>query len=109
MKAAYPIVLTPAGSGYVVTVPDLQINTEGADIADAIDMAADAIGLWGITAQDMGKEIPAPSPSFPECAVGEITAFALVDFDAYRRGSSSKGSCPMNLAYPAFFYPYKQK
>ena len=60
MKTAYPIILTPAETGYVVTVPDLQINTEGADIADAIDMAADAIGLWGITAQDMGKVVPAP-------------------------------------------------
>ena len=46
MKQAYPIILTPSEHGYVVYVPDLDINTEGKDPADAIDMAADAIGLW---------------------------------------------------------------
>ena len=49
MKAVYPIILTPAERGYVVFVPDLDINTEGEDLADAIEMARDAIGLWGIT------------------------------------------------------------
>jgi len=33
MKNVYPIILTPAERGYVVTVPDLHINTEGNDIA----------------------------------------------------------------------------
>ena len=36
MKQAYPIILTPAERGYVVSVPDLDINTEGETIADAI-------------------------------------------------------------------------
>ena len=54
MKLAYPIVLTPAENGYSVYVPDLDINTEGDSLADAIAMASDAIGLWGITKQDMG-------------------------------------------------------
>lgn len=39
MKAVYPIILTPAERGYVVFVPDLDINTEGEDLADAIEMA----------------------------------------------------------------------
>ena len=65
MKQAYPIILTPSEHGYVVYVPDLDINTEGKDLADAIDMAADAIGLWGISAQDLGREIPAPSAALP--------------------------------------------
>ena len=38
MKAVYPIILTPAERGYVVFVPDLDINTEGEDLADAIEM-----------------------------------------------------------------------
>jgi len=90
MKSAYPIILTPAECGYVVYVPDLDINTEGSSIADAIDMATDAIGLWGITAQDMGKEIPAPSPSLPKCDGDETAAYALVDFDAYRRANDQR-------------------
>ena len=36
MKFAYPIVLTPAETGYSVYVPDLDINTEGDSLADAI-------------------------------------------------------------------------
>ena len=85
MKTAYPIVLTPADRGFVVYVPDLNINTEGSTIADAISMAEDAIGLWGISAQDIGKEIPSASADPPACAPGEKTAYAVVDFDTYRR------------------------
>ena len=55
MKAVYPIILTPAERGYVVFVPDLDINTEGDDLADAIEMARDAIGIWGITEEDAGR------------------------------------------------------
>ena len=86
MKTAYPIILTPAQRGYVVTVPDLEIHTEGETLADAISMAEDAIGLWGVTAQDLGREIPPPSAQLPACGDGEVAAFAVVDFaEAYQR------------------------
>lgn len=65
MKAVYPIILTPAERGYVVFVPDLDINTEGEDLADAIEMARDAIGLWGITEEDAGRKIPQASGTMP--------------------------------------------
>ncbi|WP_417005151.1 type II toxin-antitoxin system HicB family antitoxin [Akkermansia sp.] len=90
MKLAYPIVLTPAENGYSVYVPDLDINTEGDSLADAIAMASDAIGLWGITKQDMGDQIPAPSETLPVCSSGETAAYALVDFDAYRRANDMR-------------------
>ena len=90
MKTAYPIILTPTEQGYVVYVPDLDINTQGGSIAEAIDMASDAIGLWGITALDMDREIPAPSAQPPRCQPGETAAFALVDFDAYRRANDMR-------------------
>ena len=90
MKAAYPIILTPAGIGYVVYVPDLRINTEGRDIADAIEMASDAICLWGIARQDMGQDIPPASATLPECAEGEIAAFAVADFDAFRKANDMR-------------------
>ena len=90
MKLAYPIVLTPAETGYSVYVPDLDINTEGDSLADAIAMASDAIGLWGITKQDMGGEIPAPSETLPPCQSGETATYALVDFDAYRRANDMR-------------------
>ena len=90
MKLAYPIVLTPAEHGYSVYVPDLDINTDGDSLANAIDMASDAIGLWGSTAQDVGHDIPAPSSALPSCEAGQTAAYALVDFDAYRRANDMR-------------------
>lgn len=90
MKQAYPIILTPTDHGYSVYVPDLDINTDGDTLANAIDMASDAIGLWGITAQDVGHDIPAPSSALPACEAGQTAAYALVDFDAYRRANDMR-------------------
>ena len=77
MKYAYPILITPAGSDYVVYVPGLDINTQGASIADAMEMARDAIGMWGCYEQDEKADVHA--------APGEIVTLVDVDFDEYRR------------------------
>lgn len=108
MKSAYPIILTPADHGFVVYVPDLDINTEGDSIADAIDMAVDAIGLWGISVQDMGREIPPASTTLPQCAPGEQTAFALVDFDAYRRANDMR-TIRKNVTLPSYLNDLAEK
>lgn len=108
MKQAYPIILTPAEHGYVVSVPDLDINTEGETIADAISMAEDAIGLWGITMQDMGKLIPEPSGAAPSCAPGETPAFAVVDFDAYRKANDMR-SVRKNVTIPSYLNDMAEK
>lgn len=108
MKTAYPIVLTPADCGYMVYVPDLGINTEGNSIADAIDMAADAIGLWGITMQDMGREIPPASVALPACAPGEKSAYAVVDFDAYRRTNDMR-TVRKNVTLPSYLNDMAEK
>ena len=101
MKTAYPIILTPADTGYVVYVPDLEINTEGRDIADAVEMAEDAIGLWGITQQDMGQPIPPASSTPPQCGENEFSAFAVVDFDAYRKANEMR-AVRKNVTIPGY-------
>lgn len=101
MKTAYPIILTPAESGYVVYVPDFDINTEGDSIANAIEMAADAISLVGITKQDMGQDIPVASSALPKCEGNEIAAFAVVDFDAYRRANDMR-AVRKNVTIPSY-------
>jgi len=108
MKEAYPIILTPADHGYVVYVPDIDINTEGNSVADAIDMAVDAIGLWGITAQDMGKDIPPASPALPVCGENEIATFALVDFNAYRRAHDMR-TIRKNVTLPSYLNELAEK
>ena len=55
MKEAYPVLLTKTKdtkNTILVEVPDLNIQTEGYGIADAIEMARDAIGLEIITRKD---------------------------------------------------------
>lgn len=59
-KEAYPIVLTDTGQGYYVDIPDFKSGTQGETIADAMEMARDAIGLLGIDLLDEGKEVPRP-------------------------------------------------
>lgn len=89
------MILTPAGRGYVVFVPNLNINTEGGTLAEALDMARDAISIWGITEQDAGRTIPEASDTMPTAVGGQIVRRVEVDFEAYRRGAT---------AYPACFY-----
>lgn len=61
MRNAYPVIFTITDNQVLVEVPDFQILTEGTDISDAIEMARDAIGLAGITREDMEQSIPNPS------------------------------------------------
>lgn len=101
MIKAYPIILTPTQQGYVVTVPDLDINTQGSDIAEAIYMARDAIGLWGITEQDDGREIPEPSTSEPDHESNEMVTWVDIDFDKYRKANDMT-TMRINVSVPKY-------
>lgn len=87
MKNSYPIILTPADGGYVVFIPDFQINTEGDSLTEAIEMARDAIGLMGIDMEDDGKPLPAPSTitALKKENAEDILALVDVNFAEYRR------------------------
>lgn len=86
MSTVYPIILTPEKEGgYSVNVPDLQIGTQGETIAECIEMARDAIGLWAMCEQDEGRPVPVPVSLAPEHADNEILTLVDVDFKAYRK------------------------
>ena len=87
MKNSYPIILTPADGGYVVIIPDFQINTEGDSLTEAIEMARDAIGLMGIDMEDDGKPLPAPSTitALKKENAEDILTLVDVNFAEYRR------------------------
>ncbi|HBW34450.1 type II toxin-antitoxin system HicB family antitoxin [Desulfosporosinus sp. BICA1-9] len=108
MKKVYPVVLTPADVGYVVFVPDLHINTEGIDVANAIEMARDAIGLWGICEEDMGRSIPSPSTLHPVCEANELVTLVDIDFDAYRRANDNR-TIRKNLTIPSWLNVQAEK
>lgn len=86
MKQVYPVIFTTLDSGYMAYVPDFEINTQGDDLAQAIEMARDAIGLMGIDMEDEQSVLPSPSPiSSLKTAPNEIITLVDVDFIEYRR------------------------
>lgn len=92
MKNSYPIILTPDEPGYIVFIPDFNVNTEGESLTEAIEMARDAIGLMGIDYEDDGKELPSPSSVFSveKNSENDIVTLVDVDFAEYRRKNDLK-------------------
>ena len=46
MRKAYPTIMTPTDGIYMIRVPDMDIDTQGNDLTDAIEMARDAIDVY---------------------------------------------------------------
>ena len=101
MKYAYPVIFTKTGDEkdtVLIEVPDLEIFTEGFGVADSIEMARDAIGISGITLEDMNQSIPHPSEikeieiEKSEFASEEKSYVSLVDVDfaKYRKKVDNK-------------------
>lgn len=102
MKQVYPVILHPAPEGgYSVLVPDLEIGTQGETVAECIDMARDAIGLWGICEQDEGRTIPSPSVLTPQHEDCEIVTLVDIDFAAYRRAQDIR-TVRKNVTLPSY-------
>ncbi|MDE6593803.1 MAG: type II toxin-antitoxin system HicB family antitoxin [Oscillospiraceae bacterium] len=104
MKKCYPILLTEFDdkSGYLVYVPDFDINTSGTDLANTLEMARDAIELCGITYEDRKSSIPEPSAlGDVECSANEIKLAVDVDFEAYRRRLDNR-SIKKNCTIPSW-------
>ncbi|MCI5510460.1 MAG: type II toxin-antitoxin system HicB family antitoxin [Eubacterium sp.] len=84
-KGAYPIILKRTDDGYYVVIPDFDIGTQGSTIAEAMEMARDAIGLVGIDMQDDGETLPEPY-SHEICKEDEdIVTLVDIDFSQYRK------------------------
>ena len=92
MKKVYPIIVTPTDAEYVVFVPDFDIGTQGYSLADAIDMARDAIGLVGIDIEDNGETLPEPSDisKVEKQTDADILAIVDIDFSEYRRKNDNR-------------------
>jgi len=88
MTVVYPVYLIPDEPGYIVNVPDIGCSTEGYDLADAINMARDLIGMMCIDFEDEGKELPQPGaiPYNEKMGTdGVIKNYIDVDLTSYRR------------------------
>ena len=84
-KGAYPIVISKEDDGYVVDIPDFSIGTQGDSIAEAMEMARDAIGLMGIDLEDDNISIPEPYSAKINASDGDIVTLVDVDFADYRK------------------------
>lgn len=96
MKQAYPTFIAQKDQTYLVYVPDMDIYTEGNSLADAIEMARDAIGLKGIDMENDKKVFPEPSTREMSVQKAQenaeifdysqgILTYVDVDFAQYRR------------------------
>lgn len=89
-KGAYPIILKRTDEGYYVVIPDFNIGTQGENVAEAMEMARDAIGLMGIDMEDDGIALPQPYSRVIEKEDGDIVTLVDIDFSEYRKRVDNK-------------------
>lgn len=88
----------------MVTVPDLGVNTQGKDMAEAMLMARDLIGICGIDLEDEGKPLPKTSDISDLEHLKEaddVITLVDVDFDEYRRRNDTR-MVKKNCTVPAW-------
>ncbi|MDO4721437.1 MAG: type II toxin-antitoxin system HicB family antitoxin [Peptostreptococcaceae bacterium] len=91
MKKVYPIVMEQGKDVWVVDIPDFGIGTQGKDMADAMEMARDAIGMLGLEIEDRSKVLPEATPLEKiEVHQGQMKTLVDVDFAEYRRKNDLK-------------------
>ncbi|MBQ1907730.1 MAG: HicB family protein [Firmicutes bacterium] len=81
----YPVFIRETGGFYAVRIPDFDQFTEGRDLADAVVMARDTIGMMGVYLEDEGKDIPEPFSAGAAPEDGELSTLVDIDFTAYRK------------------------
>ena len=110
MKEAFPIIMSKGKEHIVVFVPDFNINTQGVDYADAMEMARDAIGLMGIDMEDDKEALPTPSPLSDVVKEREFDVVTLVDVDfaEYRRENDMR-TVRRNVSLPSWLNAEAEK
>ena len=103
MKETYPIIMSKGAEHIIVFVPDFNINTQGKDYAEAMEMARDAIGLLGIDMEDDGEEIPKPSDlsTIKRESKEDVITLVDVDFYEYRRKNDMR-TVRRNVSLPSW-------
>ena len=101
----YPVVISADKTDkyYDVYIPDLEIFTEGKSIADAIDMARDAIGVKCMAMEDdLKQELPSPSELHDiEHSKTEFVTLVDINYTEYKIKYSNK-TVRRNVTLPAY-------
>lgn len=89
MKYVYPAIFTEEDGQILVSVPDLPgLHTYGANLADALYMAQDAVSMWLWDAENKKESIPQASTQTEtarKCANSQFVNLIPADTDEYRR------------------------
>lgn len=103
MKKAYPVVFTKSQDGYIAFIPDMEINTKGDTLIDAIEMARDAIGIMGIDMEDENEPLYTPTAwhDVKREHENDIVSLVDVDFTEYRRKNDMR-SVKRNCTVPSW-------
>jgi len=103
MKYVYPAVFTPLleEGGFDMYVPDLPYcRTCGDSLAEAIEMAEDAVSMWLWDAENKKEAIPQPSGTLAHESP-QFVSFVKADTDAYRRQNDNR-AVKKTLTIPAW-------
>ncbi|MCL1919030.1 MAG: type II toxin-antitoxin system HicB family antitoxin [Peptococcaceae bacterium] len=110
MKLVYPVCFYPNDDeSYCVDIPDLNCSTQGENLSNAIEMAADAAAGWLLDSLSHGEKIPAPSKLenvSPD--EGGFISMVLVDLDALEKNYSDK-SIKKTLTIPSWLNEAAEK
>ena len=80
MKAVYPVFIKGSEDMQLVYIPDIDVNTQGYDFYDAIEMARDALGLALTLREDLGETLPEPSDVKAARAKAKADADEIFDY-----------------------------
>jgi len=109
MKVAYPVIMTKGEKYLIASVPDCNIDTQGEDIVDAIEMARDAISIWCVAEQSAGRVLPKPSDiTSINCDEGGLVTLVDSDIEAYKRKLDDR-TVRKNLTIPSWLNEEAEK
>jgi predicted RNase H-like HicB family nuclease len=102
MKIAYPVVISKGKKYLIASIPDCEIDTQGTDIINAIEMARDAISIWCVAELEAGRELPKSSDmSKVKQSTNDTVTLVDVDIDAYKRKLDNR-SVRKSLTVPSW-------
>ncbi|WP_127069330.1 MULTISPECIES: type II toxin-antitoxin system HicB family antitoxin [unclassified Veillonella] len=92
-KEMYPAIFSSDGNGgYTISFPDLLgCVTEGDTLAEAVEMAEDALGLYLYSLSEDKETFPTPTnPTDVQCSSGEFIGLVKWDEEAYLRKTDNR-------------------
>ena len=110
MKYVYPAIFTPLEDegGYDVYIPDLPYcRTCGDDLAEAIDMAEDAMAMWLWDAENKKENIPAPSKTLKHESP-QFVNLVKADTDEWRKANDTR-AVKKTLSIPSWLNTQAEK